>query len=82
MRATNMTPTRPADHGRNRSHGPAAGRAAAPSTDKVVWQNGVWVIRDTVTGRAYGPFSLRRMAEEELAKGRIIGAPVAARRVR
>ncbi len=61
-----------------RTRGPAPGRIAAPVTDKVVFQNGVWIIRDTVTGFAYGPFGLKRLADEELAKGRMV-AP--ARRV-
>jgi hypothetical protein len=66
-----------------RIQGPAPGRVAAPATDKVVFQNGVWVIRDTVSGRAYGPFGLRRLADEELAKGRIPdAAPRVAHRVR
>ena len=77
MRANNTAPTN------SRAKGPAPGRVAAPATDKVVWQNGVWVIRDIITGWAYGPFSLRRMAEEELAKGRMPeNRPVMARRAR
>jgi hypothetical protein len=62
-----------------RAKKPLPGRVTAPVTDKVVFQNGVWIIRDTVTGFAYGPFGLRRLADEELAKGRMV-AP--ARRVR
>jgi hypothetical protein len=61
---------------------PLPGRIPAPATDKVVWQNGVWVIRDTITGRAYGPFRFRRQADEALAAGRMPEARPVARRVR
>lgn len=57
-------------------------RIPAPATDKVVFQNGVWIIRDTITGFAYGPFGLKRLADQELAKGRMVEPRTTAKRVR
>ncbi len=45
----------------------------APTTDRVVFQNGVWVIRDFITGAAYGPFGLKKQADDALARGKQVG---------
>lgn len=47
-------------------------RIPAPSTDRVVFRNGVWVIFDYVRGFAHGPFSLKKEADAALAAGKSV----------
>lgn len=44
-------------------------RTAPTPHDKVVFQNGVWVIRNPISGYCHGPYRTRKLADATLAAG-------------